>query len=230
MSTITGPKPLKQGGGDHISMPDNQIRVLIVDDHPGVRAGIKNLIDSANDIVVMGEGANGADALHLINTQESDILLLDIELPDQRGDRVMHRIHDVQPEMKVLAVSSYSDREYILGMVENGASGYITKDEAPKMLLDAIRSIVKEDKDWFSPRAIKNSNLTPLEEQILTEREVQILKKLVTGQPRIEIADSLHMNEKQLEKYLILLMKKFETDSMDVLKHTAERILAPPQS
>ena len=230
MSTITGPKPLKQGGGDHISMPDNQIRVLIVDDHPGVRAGIKNLIDSANDIVVMGEGANGADALHLINTQESDILLLDIELPDQRGDRVMHRIHDVQPEMKVLAVSSYSDREYILGMVENGASGYITKDEAPKMLLDAIRSIVKEGKDWFSPRAIKNSNLTPLEEQILTEREVQILKKLVTGQPRIEIADSLHMNEKQLEKYLILLMKKFETDSMDVLKHTAERILAPPQS
>ena len=230
MSTITGPKPLKQGGGDHISMPDNQIRVLIVDDHPGVRAGIKNLIESANDIVVMGEGANGADALHLINTQESDILLLDIELPDQRGDRVMHRIHDLQPEMKVLAVSSYSDREYILGMVENGASGYITKDEAPKMLLDAIRSIVKEGKDWFSPRAIKNSNLTPLEEQILTEREVQILKKLVTGQPRIEIADSLHMNEKQLEKYLILLMKKFETDSMDVLKHTAERILAPPQS
>jgi len=230
MSTITGPKPLKQGGGDHISMPDNQIRVLIVDDHPGVRAGIKNLIESANDIVVMGEGANGADALHLINTQKSDILLLDIELPDQRGDRVMHRIHDVQPEMKVLAVSSYSDREYILGMVENGASGYITKDEAPKMLLDAIRSIVKEGKDWFSPRAIKNSNLTPLEEQILTEREVQILKKLVTGQPRIEIADSLHMNEKQLEKYLILLMKKFETDSMDVLKHTAERILAPPQS
>ena len=230
MSTTTGLKPLKQSGGDNVSMPGNQIRVLIVDDHAGVRAGIKNLIDSAKDIIVMGEGANGADALRLVNTQKSDILLLDIELPDQRGDRVMHRIHEVQPEMKVLAVSSYSDREYILGMVENGASGYITKDEAPKMLLDAIRSIVKEGKDWFSPRAIKNSNLTPLEEQILTEREVQILKKLVTGQPRIKIADSLHMNEKQLEKYLILLMKKFETDSMDVLKHTAERILARYQS
>ena len=222
--------PLVKARGDNVSMSDNQIRVLIVDDHPGVRAGIKNLIGSSKDIVVMGEGANGADALRLINTQKSDILLLDIELPDQRGDRVMHHIRELQPEMKVLAVSSYSDREYILGMVENGAAGYITKDEAPKMLLDAIRSIVKEGKDWFSPRAIKNSNLTPLEEQILTEREVHILKQLLTDQSREQIASSLQMEEKQLEKYLALLLKKFETDSMDVLKNNAQRILARHES
>ena len=81
----------------------------------------------------------GQKQSNLLLPGNPDILLLDIELPDQRGDMVMRHIHDTQPDMKVLAVSSYSDRDYILGMLENGASGYITKDEAPMMLLDAIQ-------------------------------------------------------------------------------------------
>lgn len=230
MSVSNGITTLVKGVGETVSIPNNQIRVLIVDDHPGVRAGLKKLLGSAKDIVVMGEGTNGADALKLIDTKKSDLLLLDIELPDQRGDLVMHRIHEVQPEMKVLAVSSYSDREYILGMVENGAVGYITKDEAPAMLLEAIRIIVKDGKDWFSPSALKNSNLTPLEEQILTERETKILKQLVLDHTGAQMALALQMEEKQLAKYLTLLMKKFETESLDVLKHISRRILSRSES
>jgi DNA-binding NarL/FixJ family response regulator len=230
MSVSNGITTLVKGVGETVSIPNNQIRVLIVDDHPGVRAGLKKLLGSAKDIVVMGEGTNGADALKLIDTKKSDLLLLDIELPDQRGDLVMHRIHEVQPEMKVLAVSSYSDREYILGMVENGAVGYITKDEAPAMLLEAIRIIVKDGKDWFSPSALKNSNLTPLEEQILTDRETKILSQLILDHTRAQMALSLQMEEKKLAKYLTLLMKKFETESLDVLKHTARRILSRRES
>ena len=226
MPLIVGPTTLVDAAVNGDSMTDEQIKVLIVDDHPGVRAGIRNLLGGAKDIVVMGEGTNGAEAIELVNQQESDILLLDIELPDQRGDLVMHHIHEVQPEMKVLAVSSYSDREYILGMVENGASGYITKDEAPVMLVEAIRIIVKDGRDWFSPRAIKNSSLTPLEEQILTEREVAILKQLLIEQSQGQIASVLQMDEKQLDKYLSLLMQKFETESLDGLKRTAERIFS----
>ena len=230
MSVLNGIPTSVKGAAETVSITNNQIKVLIVDDHPGVRAGLKKLLGGAKDIVVLGEGTNGAEALELINTQKSDLLLLDIELPDLRGDLVMHRIHEIQPDMKVLAVSSYSDREYILGMVQNGAVGYITKDEAPSMLLDAIRIIVKGGKDWFSPRAIKNSNLTPLEEQILTERETKILKQLIQDQTRAQMALSLQMEEKQLQKYLVLLMKKFETESLDVLKHTARRILSRHES
>lgn len=226
MSLTNGLETLTEDTGNRVSITDSQIKVLIVDDHPGVRAGIKNLIEGAEDIVVMGEGANGADAIQLINTKISDILLLDFELPDQRGDRVMHSIHEVQPKMKVLAVSSYSDREYILGMVQNGAAGYITKDEAPVMLLEAIRVIVREGKDWLSPRAIKNSRLSSLEEQTLTEREVHILKQLLRNQSQVQIANSLQMEEKQLEKYLKLLLRKFEAESIEVLKYAAQRILA----
>src|SRR5688572_1435370 len=207
-------------------MPEKPIRVLIVDDHSGVRRGIKNLLQAAKDMIVVGEGGNGAEAIELATTRKPDILLLDIELPDQRGDAVMRHIHTVQPDMKVLAVSSYSDRDYILGMLENGASGYITKDEAPMMLLDAIRSIIRKGISWFSPRAIKNSGLPTIEEQTLTKREVEILQQLVLNQPADQIALFLNMNVEQVERYLKLLMRKFETDSLVSLKHIASRILS----
>jgi DNA-binding NarL/FixJ family response regulator len=226
MSLSDGLETLAEGTGTSDLATDNPIKVLIVDDHPGVRAGIRNLIGIAKDIIIAGEGTNGADAIQLINAKKGDILLLDIELPDQRGDRVMHLIHELQPGMKVLAVSSYSDREYILGMVQNGAAGYITKDEAPVMLLKAIRIIVREGKEWFSPRAMKNSHLPSIEEQTLTQREVQILRQLLMDQPQAEIATALQMHEQQLEKYVKVLMKKLEADTMDALRNMARRVLA----
>ncbi len=203
-----------------------KIGVLVVDDHSGVRAGIKNLLQSTKDMVVVGEGENGAQAFELVNTKKPDILLLDIELPDQRGDIVMHRIHRIQPETKVLAVSSYSDREYILSMLENGASGYITKDEAPMMLLDAIRSIVRTGKKWFSPQVLKNSGLSAIEEQTLTAREIDILRQLILDRSASQIASSLEMKEDQVEKYLKLLMMKFETKSLNALREIGARILS----
>jgi DNA-binding NarL/FixJ family response regulator len=205
---------------------DQKIRVLIVDDHSGVRTGIKNLLQSAKDMVVVGEGGNGAEAIELAAMKKPDILLLDIELPDQRGDAVMRHIHNTQPDMKVLAVSSYSDRDYILGMLENGASGYITKDEAPMMLVEAIRSIMHKGMSWFSPRAIKNSGIPSVEEQTLTKREVEILEQLVLDRTPQEIASMLNMDVEQVDKYLKLLMRKFETESMMSLKHIAKRILS----
>ena len=205
---------------------DKQIRVLVVDDHSGVRTGIKNLLLNAKDMVVVGEGGNGAEAIELAATRRPDILLLDIELPDQRGDAVMRHIHDTQPDMKVLAVSSYSDRDYILGMLENGAAGYITKDEAPMMLVEAIRSIINKGMSWFSPRATKNSGIPSVEEQTLTKREVEILEQLVLDRSPQEIASILNMDVAQVDKYLKLLMRKFETESINALKHIAKRILS----
>jgi DNA-binding NarL/FixJ family response regulator len=215
-----------EAGRRTLLMVEKQIKVLIVDDHAGVRTGIRNLLHSAQDMVVVGEGANGAEAIELVASREPDILLLDIELPDQRGDTVMRRIRDTQPDMKVLAVSSYSDRDYILGMLENGASGYITKDEAPTMLLDAIRSIIRNGKNWFSPRALKQSGIPSVEEQTLTKREVEILEQLIQDRSPQDIAGSTSMAVEQVDKYLSLLMKKFESESLAALKRIAQRILS----
>lgn len=227
MTVLDVPKTIpKSGVGELNPMTDKQIKVLIVDDHSGVRAGLKNLLMSAKDIKVVGEGGNGAEAIELVATKNSDILLLDMELPDQRGDIVMRKIHDMQPDMKVLAVSSYSDRDYILGMMDNGAAGYITKDEAPTLLLEAIRSIINKNENWFSPQAIKISTPTSLEQQTLTKREIQILEQLVRDRSADEIAASLGLSKTQVENFLKLLMKKYEADSLIMLKNIGQRVLS----
>lgn len=206
-------------------MPEDKIRVVIVDDHPGVRAGIKKLLRRAKDITVVGEGADGMKAIELASAKKPDILLLDVELPIVGGDIVMRRIHDTEPDIHVLVVSTYNDRTYIQSMVANGASGYITKDEAPAMLLDAIYSILENHELWMSPRALENAGSASLEEQTLTEREVQILKLLVLDRSQDQIAESMRMEEQQVHSYLRVLMDKFDAESLDELRAVALKIL-----
>jgi len=217
---------ITKDAGKKTSMTQKPIRVLIIDDHPVVREGLKNLLLTAKDMTIVGEGGSGNEAINLVVTKNPDILLLDMELPDQRGDIVMHRIHDMQPDMKVLAVSSYTDRDYIIGMMEHGAAGYITKDEAPTMLVDAIRNIIYQGGGWFSPLAIIKSTPTSLEQQTLTKREIQILQQLVRDRSLDEISASIGIGKVQVENYLKLLMKKYETESLTLLKQIAQRILS----
>ena len=110
-------------------------------------------IGEREDIDVVGEGANGVEAVQLASIHKPDIMLLDVELPLLRGDEAVRLIRGKHPEVKVLAVSSYSDRQYIQEMMANGAAGYITKDEVPELLLEAVRSIYNENHTWLSPRA-----------------------------------------------------------------------------
>ncbi len=206
-------------------MEDDKIRVVIVDDHPGVRAGIKNLLRRAKDIMVVGEGGDGMKAIELAKSKKPDILLLDVELPIVGGDIAMRRIHDAEPSIRVLVVSTYNDRTYVQSMLANGAAGYITKDEAPAMLLEAIHSILDHKELWMSPRALEASGAAALEDQTLTDREVEILRQLLLNRSQGEIAASMHMEEHQVGSYLRVLMDKFEAESLDVLRAVARKIL-----
>jgi len=227
MTTIHAPETvLVEETGKKALMTHRQIKVVIIDDHAGVREGLRNLLSATQDIIVVGEGDNGAAAIELVATKNPDILLLDMELPDQRGHIVMGHIHEMQPEMKVLGVSSYTDRDYILGMMEHGAAGYITKDEAPTMLVDAIRNVIYEGGSWFSPVAVKNSSPTFIEQQTLTKREVQILEQLIRDRSVDEMAAAVGISKSQVEKFLKLLMKKYETESLASLKQIARRVLS----
>ncbi len=206
-------------------MVEDKIRVVIVDDHPGVRAGIKNLLRRAQDIIVVGEGGDGMRAIELARSKKPDILLLDVELPIVGGDIAMRRIHDTEPEIRVLVVSTYNDRTYVQSMLANGAAGYITKDEAPAMLVEAIHSILENPELWMSPRALEGSEAAPLEDQTLTDREIEILRQLLLNRSQAEIGESMHMDEHQVASYLQVLMSKFEAESLDVLRAMARRIL-----
>jgi DNA-binding NarL/FixJ family response regulator len=207
-------------------MSEEKIRVVIIDDHPGVRAGIKNLLRRAQDIAVVGEGGDGMKAIELASSKKPDILLLDVELPVVGGDIAMRRIRDNEPQVRVLVVSTYNDRTYVQSMLANGAAGYITKDEAPAMLLEAIHSILENKELWMSPRALEASGAAALEDQTLTQREIEILRQLLLNRSEAEIAAALHMDQHQVDSYLRVLMNKFEADSLDVLRAVASKVLA----
>ena len=201
------------------------IKVLIVDDHEGVRAGLRSILHRAGNISVVGEAGNGEEAVSFLRVFLPDIVLLDIEMPGLRGDYVMRWIHESHPEIKVLAVSSHMDGEYVRNMLEGGASGYISKDEAPDILLQAIHAIIEEGVSWYSPTLLNNGTSRRIEDQTLTEREVRILQQLLLGRRPDEIATLMEMEPAQLGRYLDLMMRKFKADSLDELQEIARRIL-----
>lgn len=206
-------------------MTIQQIKVVIVDDHPGVRAGIRKLLFHAKDIVIVGEGADGAEAIRLAKSENPDIMLLDVELPVLRGEEVARHLRDNHSKVKILAVSSYNDRQYILAMLENGAVGYITKDEAPELLLEAVYSIVKGESKWVSPRASQHTRRELPDEQSLTAREMDILNQLETKKTEKEISQFLRIDERRLTRHLQLLEAKFGVDSLTELRLIARNYM-----
>lgn len=204
-------------------MINEHIDLVIVDDHPGVRKGIINLLKTTGDIVVVGEAENGKQAIKLAASKNPQIILLDVELPDMRGDVVLQHIHSESPDIKVLAISAYNDRQYIMGMMNSGASGYLTKEVIPVMLVKAIRSIVYEGMVWIGPRIIKDD---PKFETTLTQKEVQIMKQLLTTKSEFAIALELGMSAKQMGKYLDLLKMKYDVQSLAALQQVAQQLFS----
>ncbi len=128
----------------------NQIRVVIADDHKILRANIRKLLSRTEDIIVVGEAENGGEAVDLVNKLHPDLLLLDMEMPVLTGPEVAARLRSMDTSTRILALSAYNDREYVMAMLEQGASGYITKDEAPSKIVDAIRLVMDGQQVWLN--------------------------------------------------------------------------------
>lgn len=126
------------------------IRVILADDHVVVRIGIRNLLSRSPDISVIGEASNGVEAIQLVNELTPDVLLLDMEMPELDGVEVARRLRTAKSSVKILALSAYNDKQYILSMFDQGASGYLTKDEAPEKIIEAVRGVANGEQGWMS--------------------------------------------------------------------------------
>lgn len=124
------------------------LRIVIIDDHPNVRAGIRSLLADVPDIDIIGEGSNGAQALELVKDLSPDVLVLDVEMPVLGGLQVAAELRKKKADVKILAMSAYDDEEYIQGMLDNGAIGYLLKDDAPDKLLTTLRTIAAGQQGW----------------------------------------------------------------------------------
>ena len=126
------------------------IRVILADDHVVVRIGIRNLLSRSPDIVVVGEASNGLEAIQLVDELAPDVLLLDMEMPIMDGVEVARQLRKKKSPVRILALSAYNDKQYILSMFDQGASGYLTKDEAPENIIEAVRGVAAGQQGWMS--------------------------------------------------------------------------------
>ncbi|MCL4562977.1 MAG: response regulator transcription factor [Chloroflexi bacterium] len=129
------------------------IRVILADDHVVVRIGIKNLLSRSPDIAVIGEASNGIEAIRMVGELKPDLLLLDMEMPELDGVEVARQLRAANSPVRILALSAYNDKQYILSMLEQGAAGYLTKDEAPGTIVDAVRGVAAGERGWLSRKA-----------------------------------------------------------------------------
>ena len=128
------------------------IRVVLADDFPMVRIGIRSLLERAADIQVVGEAANGEEVLAMVREINPDVLVLDIKMPRMDGVDVVRNLKSESVSLRILALSAYAEKEFVLSLFEIGVDGYLLKDEAPDMIVDAVRSIAKGGQGWFSRR------------------------------------------------------------------------------
>jgi NarL family two-component system response regulator LiaR len=183
-------------------MPDEKvIRVLIADDHPVVRRGLRTLLTSEPGLEPVGEAVNGAEAVLLARSLQPDVILLDMVMPKKNGLEAIIEIKRENPEARILVLTSFAEDEKVFPAIKAGALGYLLKDSSPEELLEAIRSVYQGQSSLHPTIARKLINelkrppeLTPAQ-AILTDREVEVLKLVAQGFTNQEIADRLTLSE-----------------------------------
>jgi DNA-binding NarL/FixJ family response regulator len=198
-----------------------QIRILVVDDHQIVRQGIRSLLSNYHDFEIVGEAADSSTALKELQELTPDVTLLDIRLPGESGLEVLRRIRQMQPEAKVLMLTSFDDEEYVLDALREGAQGFVLKSVSDEMLVHAIRSVYRGERvlspqiteqvvRWATskpPELIKGTSAS------FGEDEQRILDLLVEGASNTDIAGELYVSNTTLKRKLRKIFAKLNVQT-----------------
>jgi len=205
-----------------------KIKVLIVDDHTLVRDGIRALLALVADIEVVGEAANGKEALEKVKELAPNVVLMDLAMPIMGGLEATRRIRREFPGTRVLALTQYDDSEYVIPIIEAGACGFVTKMVAFSELASAIQAAYKGDSflspsaaaalvEEYQQKASVEGGKDPYQQ--LTDREREVLKLLVEGHTARKIAEMLVVSPKTVEWYKTSLMNKLNIhNKTDLIK------------
>jgi len=183
-----------------------QIRVLVVDDHPVVREGIRAILSLEPDFVVVGEAANGAEAMQMYRATRPAIIVFDLLLPDAKGSEVIKTICDESSDTQVIVLTTISGDEDIYRALEAGARGYLFKDSARKDLVGAIRTVVAGRR--YIPPAVGALLAENLPRSGLSAREIQVLELVATGMRNKEVAYQLDITEATVNSHVKHILEK----------------------
>jgi DNA-binding NarL/FixJ family response regulator len=195
-------------------------KVLIADDHALVRAGLKQLLHDNGRFADISEAASGTQVIDKLRDEPADLLILDINMPGRGGLDILNHVRTTHPEVRVLVLSGYPERQYAVNALKAGARGYVSKDGPPEELLKAVTRVLAGRRYVSSSLAellaadLEQDHDRPLHED-LSEREFQIFCKLATGQSVSEIAGELSLSVKTVSTYRSRLLEKmcFKTNA-----------------
>ena len=202
-----------------------KIKVIITDDHPIVRNGIKQLLNDCSDIKVVCDVSNGHDLLNELNNLVVDVILLDISMPGRNGLSYIKEIKTINPDVAILMLSIYSEEQYALRSLKLGASGYITKSSTPDELITAIRKVAQGKKYITTILAEKiamdigNIYDKPIHE-LLSDRELEVMCMLANGKSNRDIAIELSLSPKTISTYRERILEKLNLKSTaDIIRY-----------
>ena len=191
------------------------IRMVIADDHPMVREGIKSMLMKHADLEVVGEASNGEEAVGLVRATSPDLLLLDLRMPDMNGPEATERVLSFAPETKIVILTTYDSDADILPAIEAGANGYLLKDVRPAALAEAIR-------DTMAGRTVLDSHAVqavtvqlrrpPSRRQGLSAQEIRVLRLAADGMTNRQISRSLFIGETTVKTYFTRIFAKLEVN------------------
>ncbi len=210
-----------------------QLTVLLVDDHAVVREGYRRLLEEGGQIIVIGESDTAEAALQQLEQLNPDVVVMDIALPGISGIEALRRMRQSRPTSRVLMFSMYEEAIYADRSMRAGASGYVTKASAPNVLVEAVHAVAAGGK-YLSPDiaqvlAIQQvSKHDPLGE--LSTREFEILRLLVEGLSVKDIAERMNLNPKTVANHQSIIRQKFGAESAVQLARLGERILQDPRN
>lgn len=198
--------------------------IVIADDHGLVRSGLRQLIDSATDLRVSGEAANGAELLALLRDTPARLVLLDMAMPPPSGIELIQTLRSQYPNLPLVVLSMHNEGQIVARALRSGAAGYITKDCHPDTLLGALRKVLAGGR--FIDPALVDSVVFNADagdgqpHDQLSPRERQILEMISTGLPLGVIADRLHLSPKTVSTHKMRLMQKLDLhNNADLLKY-----------
>ncbi len=198
----------------------DKLTVLIADDHPLVREALRQALDGEEDMEVVAEAVDGEQAVKLASELKPKVAVMDIVMPRLNGIEATRKIKEVAPDIAILILTAYDDDEYVLGLLDAGAAGYLLKSARGRDLAGAIRAI-KSGESVLHPKIIakllKRAMVAPVEERkssdILSERESEILKLVALGMSNKDIADRLFLSERTIKSHLTNIFNKLNVAS-----------------
>ena len=200
------------------------LKVIITDDHPIVREGLKKILDKSSQMIIVGEAATGEELLNKLKDLACDVVLLDISMPGRGGLEILEQIRMQSPGLPVLVLSMHSEDHYAKRVLQMGAAGYLTKDKAPLELIEAIRKVAGGGK--YISHSLAEKLAFDLEQgkdkqphETLSNREFQVMLLIAEGKTVSEIAEELVLSVRTISTFRSRIMGKMQMKNNSELTH-----------